>query len=110
MALLSFSQHLPSRRHHSAGADAHGLQTAHLDHLGVKALAHLCAPMAHQHRAICVHMDQGSRLREENDTKQKIQQILTQFKAWDQKYWSPGKRKPAVEIWIETSDRKIKAV
>ena len=94
--MLTFSQHHTSPRHHGAGEDGHCLQTAHLHHLGVKALAHLCAPVAHQHGAICVYVDQGSCLREEKNAKHKIQQILTQFKARDQKYWSPGKTKSAV--------------
>lgn len=51
----------------------HSPQAAHLDHLGVKALAHLSAAMSQQYRAICVHMNQGSCLREEKDARHKIQ-------------------------------------
>ncbi|KAL0620898.1 hypothetical protein AAY473_009225, partial [Plecturocebus cupreus] len=40
-------------------------RAAHLDHFGVKALAHLSSPMAQQHRAIRVHMKQGSCLGKE---------------------------------------------
>lgn len=77
--LSTFSQHLPSHRHHCAQEDPHSPQAAHLDHLGVKALAYLNAPMGQQHRAIRVHVNQGSCLRGEKEARHKLWQILAQY-------------------------------